>query len=552
MVKLALEKKFRRYRQIGNILVKYGFGIILEQTHLFKSLKIAPRKKRKPSSSLPVRVRMMFEELGPTFIKLGQILSTRPDLIPFPFIEELEKLQDEVSPVEVEKIEEVISEELGRKAEEIFASFQKQPLASASIAQVHRATLKGRKKVAVKIQRPGIAKLIRIDLQILYDIASLMERFIKEAEVYQPVRIVEEFERTLKKELDFTLEANNIERFSTNFSSDNTVCIPKVYRDFTTKRILTLQYMEGIKINKVEKIKKLGLDRKKIAQNGANVTLQQIFSHGFFHADPHPGNIFILKDGRICYLDFGIVGKLDEERRIELTYLLNGFLNKDAGTIVRTLTSMEAIPEDVDIKSLQRTLEDMLDRYYNVPVGEIKMREVLEEEFEAMRKFRVNVPADLALLAKTLITIEGVGLTLDPDFNLTSQIQPFVTKLIQEKLKITNLLKELKKALSDLYFTLKEIPASLETFLRNIKKGYINIAFEHKGLQNLTSTIDKSSNRISFSLIIAALLISSSRILLSGKGPLLFGFSVFGFFGFAISAILGLWLLISILRQGKL
>ena len=554
MRKTSIKNRLVRYRQIGNILAKYGFGIFLEKIRLSRILKIPLEKKRKKEIlSMPERLRLMCEELGPTFVKLGQILSTRPDLIPLSFIKEFEKLQDEVTPLKTEVIKNVIYEELGlHTVDELFSSFEEEPLASASISQVHRAVLKNGEEVVLKVQKPGIEKIINADISILYDITSLIERHIEESEIYQPRRIVEEFEKIVKKELNFLQEARNIGRFSKNFSSDETVYVTKIYKDLTTEKILTLEYVEGVKIDEVEELEKMGLDRKEIALNGARSILKQIFVDGFFHADPHPGNILVLENGKICYLDFGIVGRLDEERKTELVSLFEGFLNKDAERIVNTLILMEAIEESVDLKGLRREIGEIMDEYYDVSLKEIKIKEIIDEEFEIMRKFKIKIPSGLSLLTKALITTEGVGIILDPDFNISYQIKPFVADLMKERLGLFSLVKDFKKTFLKFCFLMKEFPKDLETFLRNIKKGYLNIAFEHKGLKNLTSTIDKSSNRISFSLIISALIIGSSLIMLSGEGTLFMGFPIPGIFGFIFAAILGLWLIISILRAGKL
>ncbi len=550
----SLKGRLKRYQQIGNVLIKYGFGVILERIHLSRILKISSRERRKEKElfPLPVRVRMMCEELGPTFIKLGQILSVRPDLIPLSFIKEFEKLQDKVPPVETEKIEKVITEELGSSLENLFSSFERKPLAAASIAQVHRASLQNGEEIILKVQRPGIDRVIHADIQILHNLASLMERFIEEAKIYEPVKIVNEFERTINKELDFILEARNIKRFSQNFRSDETVSIPRVYQDFTTRKVLSLQYVEGIKIKEVERLEKAGLDRKKIALNGARAVLKQIFKDGFFHGDPHPGNILVLEDGRICYLDFGIVGKLNERKRGELASLLIAFLKREPEGIIRNLLSMKLVSDEINLSDLEREIDEIMDRYYEVPIKEVRMGEVISEGLNVMHRFEVKIPVDLSLLIKALITTEGVGLLLDPDFNLTSEIKPFATSLIRERLNPLHITKDLIQTIPRFYSLMKNLPAGLEVFIRNIKKGYLNIAFEHKGLKNFTTTINKSSNRISFSLIISALLIGSSLIMISEKGPLFLGFSVLGISGFILSAILGLWLVFSIIKGGKL
>ena len=542
--KISLEK-VERYRQITNIVIKYGFGMILGKLHLPHIRKMS-LKKGVETLSFPQRIRLMCEELGPTFIKLCQILSTRPDLIPLSFVKEFEKLQDEVKPVETEEIKEIIQKELGDKFNDFFLSFEEKPLASASISQVHRAKIKGGEKIVLKIQRPGIEKIINADMEILYDISSLIEKFIPEARIYEPKRIVREFEKTMKRELNFLWEARSIKRFSHNFSGDSTVYIPKLYEDLTTEKILALEYIEGIKINNIEKIEGLGLDRKQIALNGAKAVLKQIFIDGFFHGDPHPGNVFVLENGKICYLDFGITGRISEERKMELISFFSGFLYKDSERILRTLILMNAIGEDIELKSLRREIEEMMDKYYDVSLKEMKIKEIVDEGFNLMRKYKVKIPSDFSLLTKSLIATEGVSIMLDPDFNLTLEIKPFIKEILKERVSFSYLTKNLKRTLSNLYFLGKETFNTLESFLR---KGYFNIAFEHKGLNNLISAINKSSNRISFSLIISALLVGSSLIIISGKGPFLLGFPALGISGFILSAIFGLWLIFNILRN---
>ncbi|MCD6408672.1 2-polyprenylphenol 6-hydroxylase [bacterium] len=550
MIKYGLTEKLTRYRQIGNVIVKYGFGIILEKTHLIKILKIPFRKKKKEDFSPPVRVRKMLEELGPTFIKLGQILSTRPDLIPIPYLKELEKLQDMTNPSPFEEIKKVVEGKTGKKIEELFDEFEEVPFASASISQVHRAKIEG-KTVAVKIQKPGVEKEIFLDLQILYDIAELIERFIKEAEIYQPVRIVEEFEKSIKKELNFLIEARNIERFRNNFRDEKDVFIPHIYHEFTNEKMLTLEFVDGIKISRIEEVEKAGFDRKEIAEKISNIVLKQVFIDGFFHADPHPGNIFVLKDGRICLLDFGIIGRLNEERKLQLIYLFNGLIKGDSERIIRTLKEMNAIEEDeVNIEDLEREIDDMLDRYRDLPLKEINLNEILGESFEIMRKFKIKIPADLSLLSKVLLTLEGVMLNLNPEFKIITSLKPYVIEFIEKRARFFSF-NELIKNFQEFYYMAKQIPSSVESFLKLIKKGYVNVAFEHKGLQNLTSTMDKSSNRISFSLIISAILISSSLIMVSGKGPHLMGLPAFGIIGFLVSGILGIWLIVGIIKSGR-
>jgi len=313
-----------------------------------------------------------------------------------------------------------------------------------------------------------------------------------------------------------------------------------------------MEYVSGIKVSRVEELRKQGLDPKVIARAGARSVLTQIFMHGFFHGDPHPGNVFVAEDGTIWYLDFGIMGRLDDARREEMLLLFTGFLNRDPDRIIRGLITMGAVADETDTRGLRREIADIVDRYHGAPLGEIALSEVIQEELEAMRRFRLRIPADLSLLARALITTEGVGLILDPTFNLTTEIRPFAAELMRRRLRPREVIRTMRRTFSEMSLSLREAPRSLDTLLRTIQRGYVNIAFEHKGLHDLTSTIDKSSNRIAFGLIVAALLISSALIMVAGKGPLLYGFPALGVIGYVVSGVLGVWLVISILRGGIL
>ncbi len=548
----SLKQRLGRYRQIGHVLARHGFGVILQRTHLARWLHLPASSTDFSAQTAPFRVRQMLEELGPTFVKLGQILSTRPDLIPFPYLQELEKLQDQVSPIPGEKIQQVVEEELKGSLSKFFLSFDLKPLASGSIAQVHLARLPDNSPVALKVRKPGIEALIETDLQILLDLAGLIARFIKEAEVYQPVHMVQEFARSIRKELDLSLEGRRMERFRKNFAGEERIIAPCVYQEFTTTKLLTMSWIDGVKITRVKELEEMGINRRQLARSGARATLKQIFVDGFFHADPHPGNLFVTREGKICYLDFGITGHLDQQRMSSLVFLLQGLVRRDADRIVRGLISLHAVEEQVDVSGLKREIEEMLEFYYDLPLKEIKLRPMLESIFTLMRNFRVRIPADLSLLAKALMTTEGVGTLLDPEFNLMSEIEPVVGEIVKKHMSLSALMKGAEKNLTEFYFLAREVPSSLESFLRHLRKGALNLTFEHEGLEELTSSVDKASNRIAFSLIIAALLVASALIVVSGKGHLILGYPSLGVLGFFFAAIMGIWLLIGILRAGKL
>jgi len=548
MIRNKIGKKLIRYRQIANIIVKFGFGYFVEKAHL-KIIHL-PFRKRKAEIPAPVRLRKMLEELGPTFVKMGQILSTRPDLIPIEYLVEFEKLQDSTEPVEYEEIKDVFENNLKCKIEDVFDYFEKKPIASASVSQVHIASYKG-EKVAVKIQKPGIKDKIYLDIRILYDIAELIERFIKDAKIYKPVKIVEEFEKAIRKEIDFSYEGRNIERFRKNFSSFEGIIFPEVYKELTGNKVLTLKYINGVKITEIDKIE--GIDRKQIAKKGTEIILKQIFQDGFFHADPHPGNILITQDGRICLLDFGIVGKLREEEKVEIIGLLTGVIKGDSEKILRTFETMGSLEnEEIDKRKLKREIDDYLEKYRDVSIREIDLKVLFDEIFSLMRKYGISIPTNFSLLARTVLTLEGVASIIYPEYNLFEYLQPYIVDFMEKKERAKWVLKDTFKSISDIYYILKELPETVESSLKTIRKGYINVAFEHKGLANLTSTLDKASNRISFSLIISSILISSSLIMVAGKGPKIWGHPAFGIIGFMISGVLGIYLIIGIIRSGRL
>ena len=552
-------RNVRRLRQILHVLVKYGFGYLvnrlnIEQSVIGRRLFMLTSIKRMEIFDIPppIRARKVLEELGPTFIKLGQILSTRPDLIPLGLCKEFEKLQDEVPAFEYGKVEDQIRNELGSGIDELFDNFSREPLGAASLAQVHTGELKTGENVVVKVQRPDIERVITSDLEILHALANLAEKHIQESKPYSPVEVIVEFRKTVLREIDFSVEANNIERFRKHFEKDDTVYIPKVFHSLSTKKVLTMERIDGVKISNLEGIEKFGLDKRQIAINGVNAVLKQIFVDGFFHADPHPGNIFVLEGNRIAFLDFGQVGRIHEKTKLQIANILTGIIDQDIPEIVEAFTAIGIVDAGVDIKKLELDAMDLMDRYYGIPLKELKMRQFLSNVIDVVSENRIKMPPDLFLLLKALGTIEGVGRKLDPDFNMAIEIKPFVEKLIRDKYSPKLIARDIRKLASAIAGLTKSFPKDFAEILEKIKSGTLRIEFEHKGLEDLISQMDKVSNRIAFSLIIAALVVGSSIIMQTDKGPILFGFPVLGVAGFVITGVMGLWLAIAILRSGKL
>jgi ubiquinone biosynthesis protein len=500
----------------------------------------------------PERLRLALEELGPTFIKLGQLLSTRPDVLPGEYIAELSKLQDKVPPVATEAIAAQIVRELGSPVAELFTEFSPTPLAAASIAQVHRGWLPGGEAVVIKVRRPGIKQLIQTDIDILMGLAYLAERHLASGEVINPVGLVQEFRRTISREMNFTREGHTIERFRENFAGDPTVYIPKLYRDHSGETVLTLEYVDGIKVSDFEQLRSAGYDLQTIAHRGADAVLQQVLVHGFFHGDPHPGNIFILPDNIVCFVDYGMVGRLDRELKLRIAELLTSVLERDVDRLIAILLYSGELVDEIRLPELKKALNDFIDDYYEIPLEEIKAGQLLAEFFELLIQFRIRLSPDLMLLAKALVTIEGIGRQLDPEFNMVAHLKPFMARLLREKTSPANLSRAGAMLVQDYGSLLKHLPRDLKELITRLNRNKFKIDLEHRGMDKLITDLDKSSNRLSFSLLIAALIVGSSLIMQTDKGPLLFGFPVLGLFGYSTAAVLGLWLAFAILRSGRL
>ncbi len=548
-----------RYREILSILVGHGFGHIIEQLNIDYYLELGRRvisrdAKKKALERLPdeVRLRMAFEELGPTFIKLGQLLSTRADIIPASYILELNNLQDKVSTVEWSQIRLQIEKELGATVGEMFSHIDPTPLAAASMAQVHRARLHDGAWVALKVRRPGIEKTIATDLDILENLANLIDSHGNMGNLLSAEEIVKEFRRTIYRELDFYKEGHNLCRFKSNFSSNDRVHIPKVYWDYTTEALLAMELIEGVKISDISALEQQGIDLKTLAHDGAQAFMAQIIEYGLFHADPHPGNLLVLPDGRLCFLDLGMVGLIDDELKQQLGTLVLSIFNKDSEELASLLVASRPGARDIDKPALKRDLATFIEDYYYLPLKQIDSYRFITEFLTIIRSHKIKFPSDLILLAKALITVEGIGRELDPDFNLIEEVRPGVEKLIRKRHSTEHLRRESKQILRDYYEITKALPGNLKVLLSHITNNNFKMDLEHRGLERLIRTLDQSSNRISFSFLIGSLIIGSSLIVQTGAGPQLFGMPALGLLGYSIAAFLGLWLAIAIIGSGRL
>jgi ubiquinone biosynthesis protein len=495
---------------------------------------------------------MAFEELGATFIKLGQMLSLRSDIIPAEFAIEFSKLQDSVQKDEIEKIKSVFIKEFGKPVNEIFWEFDETPIAAASIAQVHKAKLRSGEVVAVKILHPGVAEKIEADLEILKNLSRLIETHIPESKPYQPVEIIKEFEKTIKKELNLVFEGYNIDTFRNYLKDDPTIKIPIVYWEYTSESILVTEFINGIKISELLKNEVSDIDPKQVIVNSANSLMKQVFEIGIFHADPHPGNIFVLPGNIVAPIDFGNVGIIDDEMRNAFAEMIIGIVDQDPHRIVRALTNIGFIDDHTNLRGLKIDLMEFINHYYKVPLIRINLSKLTDEFVELLRTHQIKLPADLSALIRTLAITEAGARELYPQFNLAEILIPFTKKAYLNKLNPFTRFRALIRTAEESLDVLKKLPGDLQSILYKFRNDKFIITFKHDGLDEFGRRIDSSSNRLSFAIIIAALIIGSSLIMYLGKGDLPLSYPVIGITGFIAASVLGVWLLIGIMRSGKL
>ncbi|MCX7725631.1 MAG: AarF/UbiB family protein [Chitinispirillaceae bacterium] len=558
------KNKFRyrhlsRYGEIVSILIKYGFGDILSRINIEKYLsawknifrKVSPDSAKIAELSRWDRITLALEELGPTFIKLGQFASNRPDILPVELLKSLEKLQDSVPPFDENLAIKIVEEELQRKIDSIFSNFSLKPFASASIAQVHKATLLDGREVAVKIQRPNVVDIISVDLEIMRHIASLMERYLTGIKPFEPVKLVDEFANAIKKELDFTNEALHILHFKRIFVKDPTIHIPDLYSDYSTKRVLTTEFIKGIKISQVEKLFEAGYNPVEIARRGANAILKQIFEYGFFHADPHSGNILVTDNNVICFLDLGMTGTLTPRVRKLLKRIIIGIVRQNPTLIISTLEEM-AGRELKYSDELEYEIFEMIQEYSPRAIGSINIGEILNRLFNIMITYQIKIMPGFYLLIKAMVTIEGIGYKLNPDFNMIEYLEPFVKKIIKEQYSLMGILQEGEEIGLDFFTFIKSFPSEVKKILQMLKAGQMKFEFEHIGLYPITKKIDQAVNRLVYGLVLASLIIGSSIVIHSAIPPKIYGLPIIGIIGFLTAGIMGFGLIISIIWKEKI
>lgn len=554
---LGAARDLGRLNTILGVLIRHGFGDTVRRLGLADSLERAGHVLRWDTAAdlarlaPPVQVRLAIEELGPTFVKLGQILAGRADLFGPEWIAEFERLHSHVPAVPLAALRPQLLEDLGGEPEAVFARFDAEPLAAASIAQVHRAQLHDGTEVVVKIRRPGIGDTINADLRLLGRLAALIETELPDLRAYRPQQIVRELSRSLQRELNLASECRNAERIAANLASLPFIVVPRVHWALTSERINVQDFVDGVPGQALGALSARGLDRKLLAQRGSQAVLKMIVEDGLFHADPHPGNVFYLDDNRIAFIDFGMVGRLSERRRDELLNLLLGLVERNAQAVADVLLDWTGDEHGQHLATLENEIEAFVDQYHGAPLAELDLGQMLADVTALLRDHRLALPADMALLIKAFITLEGMGRGLDPDFHMTTEALPLLKRVVRERYRPQAMARRGWTALRRTLAVAEQLPHDLSRLLRNARRGRVHVGIELAHLKRVGDQIDRAANRLTMALVIAALIIGSSIVMTVQGGPTLFGLPAFGFLGFASAFVGGLWLVRAIWRSSR-
>jgi ubiquinone biosynthesis protein len=538
-------KDLPRYRQILATLVRYGYQDVVSALHLegiVRPLERVALGDDVPPQDRARRLRMVCEDLGPTFVKLGQVLSTRPDLLPEAYTTELSSLRDDVRPFPFEEAEAILTEDYGRPASLVFASIESVPVASASISQVHRAVMHDGRIVALKIRRPGIEKMVQADLDILKNLALLAERRLPVLLPYSPVTLANEFERSLKRELDFNIERRTMERCQDQFANDPTAHVPFVLKDLSTARVLAMEFIGGVGVDDLEGLRRMGVEPAEVAVRGARILLTQIFRFGFFHADPHPGNLRVQEGGVVAPLDYGMFGQLDMRTRERIADLLAGLLAQDTDRVLRALDALDIRGEHVDPRALRRDAAELVASYADLSLDNIDLGVLLKELIAFLRTHHMHIPPDLVLLIRSLVTIDGVGRALDPHFDIAGELQPFLRDLTLRRFHPWRLLNQSLRIAENVQRVAMLLPDVMIQLLESIKRGELTVHFDLQHFESLVRQLTRASNTLAVGILIAGIVVASALSLRQGTYPLAYG-------GYALALVLLLWLFWNMSRE---
>lgn len=552
---LGATRDLGRVYDIASILIRYGFGDMVGRVGLAPVLARAGRVlplghiEELVALPTPVRVRHALEEMGPSFVKLGQVLATRVDLFPPEWIAEFGKLQNQAPEVPYEEIRRQMMEDLGASPEAVFAWLDRTPLAAASIAQVHRARLHDGTEVVVKVRRPGIRPVVEADMRLLQRAAQAIEARFEELRQFQPSAMVRQFKVSLGRELDLAAECRHAERIAASFVDSDDIIVPTVHWEYTGPRMNVQDFIDGVPLSDMAAVDAAGLDRKLIARRGANAVLKMMFEDGFFHADPHPGNVFVLSGNRIALIDYGMVGRLSDSRRNQVIGLLDALVLRDAERVTDVLLEWASQPH-VDEAQMALDVDALVDQYHGVALGQLNLATMLTDVTVLLRANRLVLPADLALLIKVFVTLEGLGRALDPDFDMASEAAPFLRRAMLARYAPTTLLRGGARTLTETAAILSTLPRDIRRLMRSARRGNLKLHVDIDHLEDFGTQVNHSANRLTVGVVLAALIIGSSITLTVDGGPTLLGLPAFGLLGFLGAAVSGAWLVVSIWRSG--
>jgi ubiquinone biosynthesis protein len=539
-----------RVREIVTVLVAFGFGDLIERLGFRKYVEWGQRHllRRPAETSLTTaeRIRLAFEQLGPTYIKFGQVLSTRPDLLPADVIEELAKLQEDVPPFDSEEAVRLIASELGQPIDQLFLEFDRHPLAAGSLAQVHRAVHPDGTPLAIKVRRPKATRDVERDLALMAEAAPLFAA-IPQFAMFDPVGLVNHFSRVIRRELNFRREGRTIEEFRKLFRKDATLSVPKVYEDLTTDAVLTMEFVSGCRADDIPEIRRLGVSPACVARNGSQIYMKQVFEFGVFHGDPHPGNIRVQRDGSIALLDYGMVGVLDEDVRDRLVDLFVAVAHNRVDRVTELVLEIGCPRRPVDRLLLNADVHDLLDRYYGVPLQQLRVGRMLNDFTNMLAAHSLHCPADLMLLIRTFVTLEGLGRRLDPQFNLAEELAPFIERVVRQRYDPRRMVSRAMDDLGGLLRAAHDLPISLNRTLQKLGEDDLKVQLEHRSLDRLIHEFDRSSNRVVVGLITSSLIVASALIIRTGAASPWLIVPIF-----LLSGFLGLWLIYGILTSGRL